>query len=74
MWFVRTHTYEYYLGAPTCWLFVVSCVCVCVLLIAGQIYRDEHVLAFMDINPASRGHALVIPTHHAATLGDSTYT
>lgn len=30
--------------------------------------EDEHTLAFMDINPGSRGHALVVPRHHSADL------
>ena len=30
--------------------------------------QDEHTLAFMDINPATRGHALVIPRAHAMDL------
>ncbi|MDP9227786.1 MAG: HIT family protein [Actinomycetota bacterium] len=29
---------------------------------------DERTLAFMDINPATRGHALVIPRAHSADL------
>ena len=29
---------------------------------------DEHTVAFMDINPATRGHALVVPRKHAADL------
>ena len=29
---------------------------------------DERTVAFMDINPATRGHALVIPREHAADL------
>ena len=29
---------------------------------------DEHTVAFMDINPATRGHALVVPRTHAANL------
>jgi histidine triad (HIT) family protein len=29
---------------------------------------DEHTVAFMDINPATRGHALVIPRTHSADL------
>lgn len=42
-------------------------------IIAGEIpchrvYEDEHVLAFLDINPLSRGHTLVIPKEEAATL------
>ena len=31
---------------------------------------DEHTVAFMDINPATRGHALVIPRAHSADLLD----
>ena len=27
-------------------------------------------MAFMDINPATRGHALVVPRRHAADLGE----
>jgi histidine triad (HIT) family protein len=30
--------------------------------------EDDDVLAFMDIAPATRGHALVIPKQHAADL------
>lgn len=42
-------------------------------IIAGQIpcfrvYEDAHVLAFLDINPLSRGHTLVIPKEPAETL------
>jgi histidine triad (HIT) family protein len=29
---------------------------------------DEHTVAFMDINPATPGHALVIPREHAGDL------
>jgi histidine triad (HIT) family protein len=29
---------------------------------------DEHTVAFMDINPATRGHALVVPRKHSADL------
>jgi histidine triad (HIT) family protein len=29
---------------------------------------DEHTVAFMDINPATRGHSLVIPRTHSANL------
>ena len=29
---------------------------------------DQHTVAFMDINPATRGHALVIPRVHSADL------
>jgi histidine triad (HIT) family protein len=42
-------------------------------IIAGQIpchkvYEDAHVLAFLDINPLTRGHTLVIPKEPAETL------
>ena len=33
-----------------------------------RIYEDEHVLAFLDVNPLSRGHTLVIPKQPAETL------
>lgn len=44
-------------------------------IIAGQIpchkvYEDQHVLAFLDINPLSPGHTLVIPKEAKATLGE----
>ena len=29
---------------------------------------DEHTVAFMDINPATAGHALVVPRTHTADL------
>jgi histidine triad (HIT) family protein len=29
---------------------------------------DEHTVAFMDINPATEGHALVVPRRHSANL------
>ena len=35
---------------------------------AHKVHEDEHTLAFMDINPATRGHALVIPRRHARDL------
>ncbi len=34
------------------------------------IYEDEYTMAFMDINPATRGHVLVIPRAHARDLLD----
>jgi histidine triad (HIT) family protein len=36
------------------------------------IYEDETTLAFMDINPGTRGHALVIPKAHAVDVFDVT--
>ncbi|MFL5863758.1 MAG: HIT family protein [Solirubrobacteraceae bacterium] len=33
-----------------------------------RVDEDERTIAFMDINPGTRGHALVIPRAHAANL------
>ncbi|MEZ5975301.1 MAG: HIT family protein [Planctomycetota bacterium] len=33
-----------------------------------KLYEDEHVLAFLDVGPLSRGHALVIPKERKAFL------
>jgi histidine triad (HIT) family protein len=33
-----------------------------------RLYEDEAVLAFLDVNPISRGHTLVIPREPAETL------
>lgn len=33
-----------------------------------RVYEDDQVLAFLDINPLSRGHVLVIPKEPAETL------
>jgi len=33
-----------------------------------RVYEDAAVLAFLDVNPLSRGHTLVIPKEPAATL------
>jgi histidine triad (HIT) family protein len=30
-----------------------------------KVYEDEHTVAVMDINPWTRGHAVVIPRRHA---------
>ncbi len=47
--------------------------CVFCKIVAGElkahtIYEDESILAFLDIHPSSRGHALVIPKAHAERL------
>ncbi len=44
--------------------------CIFCKIIAGEIpsfkiYEDSETFAFMDINPANEGHALVIPREHA---------
>ncbi len=33
---------------------------------AARVFEDEHVLAFMDVFPQSKGHTLVIPKHSTA--------
>jgi histidine triad (HIT) family protein len=33
-----------------------------------RVYEDDQVLAFLDVNPISRGHTLVIPKEPAETL------
>ena len=35
-----------------------------------RVYEDDHVLAFLDVSPLSRGHVLVIPKEARATLGE----
>ena len=47
--------------------------CLFCKIVAGEIPAqivdsDEHTVAFMDINPATRGHALVVPREHSADL------
>jgi histidine triad (HIT) family protein len=47
--------------------------CIFCNIVAGElpasiVDEDEHTIAFMDINPATRGHALVIPRAHATDL------
>jgi histidine triad (HIT) family protein len=47
--------------------------CIFCKIVAGElpatiVDQDERTLAFMDINPATRGHALVIPRAHTPDL------
>ena len=47
--------------------------CIFCKIVTGElpatiVAEDERTLAFMDINPATRGHALVIPRAHTADL------
>ena len=35
---------------------------------AVRVHEDERTIAFMDINPATRGHLLVVPREHAADV------
>ncbi len=51
--------------------------CIFCKIIAGeipstQVYRDEQVTAFRDINPASPTHVLIIPNQHIASVNDLT--
>jgi histidine triad (HIT) family protein len=39
-------------------------------LSSTRIYEDDRVIAIMDIFPATRGHALVIPRAHAVDVRD----
>jgi histidine triad (HIT) family protein len=48
--------------------------CLFCKIVAGEIpstrvVEDERTVAFMDINPATRGHVLVVPRAHATDLG-----
>lgn len=50
--------------------------CVFCKIVAGEIpsfrvYEDEATLAFMDINPISEGHLLVVPKLHFENIWDS---
>ncbi|EFQ30499.1 HIT domain-containing protein [Colletotrichum graminicola M1.001] len=49
--------------------------CIFCKIIKGEIpcfklFESDKTLAFLDINPLSRGHALVIPKYHGAKLSD----
>jgi histidine triad (HIT) family protein len=49
--------------------------CLFCRIVAGElpaevIATSERAIAFMDINPATRGHALVVPRAHATDVGD----
>jgi histidine triad (HIT) family protein len=33
-----------------------------------KVYEEDRILAFMDINPVNKGHLLVVPTNHTATI------
>jgi histidine triad (HIT) family protein len=48
--------------------------CIFCKIVAGElpgtiVAEDERTVAFMDINPATRGHALVVPRRHTPDLG-----
>jgi histidine triad (HIT) family protein len=33
-----------------------------------KVYEDDHVLAFLDVNPTAKGHTLVVPKEPAETI------
>ncbi len=35
---------------------------------AERVDEDEHTISFLDINPWTRGHALVVPRNHSRDL------
>lgn len=37
-----------------------------------KLYEDEYVLAFLDINPQTNGHTLIIPKKHYLNIDDIT--
>jgi histidine triad (HIT) family protein len=37
-----------------------------------KLYEDEYVLAFLDINPQTNGHTLIIPKKHYLDIDDIT--
>tara|TARA_Y100000034_G_scaffold126930_1_gene178932 strand:- start:318 stop:731 length:414 start_codon:yes stop_codon:yes gene_type:complete len=37
---------------------------------SNKIYEDDNILAFLDVNPTVKGHALVIPKKHFETILD----
>ena len=47
--------------------------CIFCKIVAGElpaelVQEDEHTVSFMDLNPWTRGHALVIPRRHSKNL------
>ncbi len=47
--------------------------CIFCKIVAGElpaerVAEDEHTVSFMDLNPWTRGHALVIPRRHSRNL------
>jgi histidine triad (HIT) family protein len=47
--------------------------CIFCKILAGELpaetlQEEEHTVAFMDINPWTRGHAVVVPRRHSRTL------
>jgi histidine triad (HIT) family protein len=38
---------------------------------SSKIYEDDEVVAFLDLRPSSKGHALVVPRQHSADFLES---
>src|SRR3954471_11904364 len=60
----RKHRRSRYLMDPDC----LFCKIVAGEIPSTRVYEDERTIAFMDINPGTRGHLLVIPREHARDL------
>src|SRR5680860_576806 len=50
--------------------------CIFCKIIAGEapcykVYEDEHVLAFLDINPVNPGHTLVVSKKHFSNIEEA---
>jgi histidine triad (HIT) family protein len=39
-------------------------------LAAAEVYRDDHVTAFLDHHPVTAGHVLIVPNGHFASLAE----
>ncbi|WP_199742801.1 HIT family protein [Nocardia stercoris] len=51
--------------------------CIFCAIVAGTapatvVHEDEHLIAFLDIRPITRGHTLIVPKRHATNLDDLT--
>lgn len=51
--------------------------CIFCKIIKGEIpaeivYKDDHVMAMLDVNPKAPGHTIIIPKRHAPTVLDLT--
>lgn len=49
--------------------------CIFCAIVGGEapghiVHEDEHTVAFLDINPITRGHTLVVPRRHADDMWD----
>lgn len=50
--------------------------CIFCAIVAGDapahvVHEDEHTVSFLDINPVTRGHTLVVPRVHAEDMWDA---